>query len=385
MATIGIMSMHRIFNYGSTLQAYALRRLLEKVTRDDNVSFVDYAPGRPLVSDPSEMTGATVARALVKARKYGSVDARLKDKLRFLNHKRRYGARYLSLIGVTSERNYSLDLDLEVIGSDEVFNCVQSNANVGFSPDLFGIDSPARSVVSYAASFGNTTLDKINKAGVRTEVAHGLASFSSISVRDENSAQIVGELLGSESPAIHLDPTLVCDLMHLRSLIPEERPVAYPYMIVYGYSGRLDDQENQAIRRYADRRGLQVLALGGLQTCADRFVDCNPFELLAYFRDAEAVVTDTFHGSIFSIINEVPFASLVRKSSVHGYGNEEKLSFLLRKLDLQRRVVTDINELETIMDFPVDFGPVREILDSERVRTLDYLTEVCRAAGILGE
>ena len=79
---------------------------------------------------------------------------------------------------------------------------------------------------------------------------------------------------------------------------------------------------------------MKVYAIGGIQKCADRFVDCSPFEVLAYFRNAEEVITDTFHGSIFSVITHRPFTTLIRKSVGNSYGNEEKLSDLLERLDL---------------------------------------------------
>lgn len=378
MTSIGIMSMQRIYNYGSSLQGYALRRLLEEVSEGVDVSYLDYTPGEPLIKDSSGGTATGASRAIAKIREYGAVDARLADKLRFFRHKRRYGAKYYPLVGIRPEKNHRTDVDLQVIGSDEVFNCVQSNVNVGFSRDLFGIGSEARRVISYAGSFGNTTLRKIDDAGVREDVARGLRSFAAISVRDENSANIVAQLLGIEAPPVHLDPTLVYDLMGAEQSVPKQRVRDDKYMVVYGYSGRFSREENQAVRRYADSHGLRVLAFGGLQESADEFVDCSPFELLAYFRDAEAVVTDTFHGTIFAVINEVPFATIVRRSAGHGYGNEEKLGFLLDTLGLPGRSVKSSSEISSLLDAPIDYAPVRAVREHERKRSLEYLANAVR-------
>lgn len=51
-----------------------------------------------------------------------------------------------------------------------------------------------------------------------------------------------------------------------------------------------------------------------MQSGADKFIDCSPFEVLAYFKNAQEVITDTFHGSIFSVITHRPFTTLVPKS-----------------------------------------------------------------------
>jgi hypothetical protein len=279
------------------------------------------------------------------------------------------------MLGISTERNRDLDLDLQVIGSDEVFNCVQSNANVGYARDLFGYRSPARRIVSYAGSFGNTTLEKIDAAGIRGELIEDFARFTAISVRDRNSREIIEALTG-RAPSIHLDPTLVYDFAIDETRIPVDRQASGKYVIVYGYSGRFSNAENAAIRHYAERIGAKVLAFGGLQASADEFIDCDPFTLLAYFRDAEAVITDTFHGTIFSIVNEVPFASIVRASTGNGYGNQEKLGFLLEILGLSDRALRPDGDLTALMTEPINFAAVRDIRERERERTTTYLSSV---------
>lgn len=365
--------MQRIFNYGSSLQAYALRRLIEGLAEDISVSFVDYRPGEILVKEdgPSAATSG-FGRALSKVREYNAVDAPLSHKLRFFNHKRTYARRYLPMIGLTAQPNHDLDLDVLVIGSDEVFNCVQSNTNVGYSRDLFGHDSPARRTVSYAGSFGNTTLEKIDAFGIRADLEEDFARFASISVRDQNSARIVEQLTGRQ-PDLNVDPVLAYDFMRLEPRIPRDRQYDGKYIVVYGYSGRLNHDENEVLKRYARGIGAKILCFGGVQECGDRFIDCDPFELLAYFRDAEAVITDTFHGTIFAIINNRPFGAIIRSSVGHGYGNEEKLGFLLELFGLSSQRVTQMRDIAEILDNPVDYRAVSQTLAEERVRALEYL------------
>lgn len=374
MTSIGIMSMQRIRNYGSTLQAYALRRLILGVADDAVVSFVDYRPGDVLVKD--QECGARTSRlhrTLAKVSDYNSVDAKIVDRVRFLNHKRTYVNRYLPPAGIPAQPNYDQDVDVLVIGSDEVFNCVQANTNVGYARDLFGHSSPARKIVSYAASFGNTTMAKIDEFGIRKDLEEDFDRFAAISVRDRNSADIVEALTG-ERPVINVDPALAFDYMRLESKIPSRRQHADKYILVYGYSGRLDDVENAALKRYAQGIGAKILCIGGVQGCCDRFVDCSPFELLAYFRDAEAIVTDTFHGTIFSMINAKPFGTIIRRSTGHNYGNEQKLGFLLETFDLGCRRVTDLTGIGDLLSTPIDAGSVDQKLAHERTSTLQYLT-----------
>lgn len=365
--------MQRIFNYGSTLQAYGLRRLIEKVDQNSEVRFVDYRPGSPLITDSTRAgTPSRLGRTISKVREYGRVDAPMSDRIRFFNHKRSYASRNFPAVGIPLVPDYDLRLDLQVIGSDEVFNCVQSNTNVGYSRDLFGHDSPARRLISYAASFGNTTLEKIERYNIASDLRADLAGFDHISVRDNNSARIIEALTG-EAPTLNVDPVLAYDFMASEHDVPSTRLHDGRYLIVYGYSGRLSAEENALIRKFANQRGLRVLAFGGAQASADRFIDCNAFELLAWFRDAEAVITDTFHGTIFAMINQRPFATIVRRSSGHGYGNEEKLTHLLSTFGLPQRATTDLAALDHIFEVPLDTGAIQRTLDIERQRTINYL------------
>lgn len=343
---VGILSMQRIYNYGSFLQAYGLKSVLESLGCD--VQFVDYEPGACLVESPASKTG--LARKVDKALEVFRCDASLKDKLSFIRHKRTYAERFYPMLGLTEQPNLDPGLDLLVIGSDEVFNCVQDNANVGFTPALFGQGYRARRKIAYAASFGNTTLEKLDRYGKRDEVAGYLRELDAVSARDANTGSIAKALTGVE-PAYNLDPVLAYDYLRLCDRIPEKVDEK-GYMVLYGYSGRLTKDECAAARAYADARGLKVLNIGGVQGCCDRFVDCSPFEVLAYFKNAEAVVTDTFHGTIFSTVCHTPFAAFVRGT---GYGNSEKLTDLLRRLGLEGRVATSAGSLAEVLDMPVNW------------------------------
>ncbi len=370
---IGIMSMHRIFNYGSFLQGYALKNLLGSFRQDATVKFIDYRPGRPLV-DSQEGSPNGLGRIVQKISEYNKVDASLLDKIRFFNHKRNYARRNFPVLGLPEKPDYDYEVELQVIGSDEVFNCVQANANVGYSPDLFGRGSPARRLISYAGSFGNTTIEKLRRHGLIEKLAEDFSRFDDISVRDENSRSIIHELTG-RLPSLNVDPVLAFDYMRECPQIPPQRILRDPYLVVYGYSGRFSREENDSIRAYARSKGLKVICVGGVQGCCDRFVDCTPFEVLALFRDAESIVTDTFHGTIFSIINEKPFITVIRRSHGGGYGNEEKLHYLLKSLKLEQCGTFDLTRanIHGTLGGNFDYKPTNDLLSSARSGARSYL------------
>lgn len=368
MKKVGIMSMQRIANYGSFLQAYALKQLIEEL--DCKVEFVDYHVGAPIITENADSKNK-FARKIEKGLETFQYQAPLSHKLSFIRYKQSFSKKYMPLLGITDEMNYNPTLDCLVIGSDEVFNCIQKNSNVGYSPELFGKNNHAKRLITYAASFGNTTLEKLEKYKKADEIAALLKKFDAISVRDANSGVIVKKFTGKE-PVYNLDPVLTYDYMNCCNNIPQIQ-ADEKYLILYAYAGRISNDEAGWIAAYAKKKNLKVYAIGGIQKCADRFVDCSPFEVLAYFKNAEEVITDTFHGSIFSVITHRTFTTLIRKSVGDSYGNEEKLSDLLRRLGLANRMTTKVEDAENINEKAIDYTKVDELLKTHREVTKEYL------------
>lgn len=362
--------MQRIANYGSFLQAYALKQLVQELGHE--VEFVDYHVGAPAVKDDADNENKYI-RKIEKGVETFRYNAPFAHKLAFIQYKRSFGRKYMTMLGVTNEMNYNPQLDCLIIGSDEVFNCIQKNANVGYSLELFGKDNRAKRLITYAASFGNTTMEKLEQFGKTEEIGNYLKTFDAISVRDKNSGEIVERLTGRKA-VYHLDPVLTYDYMYCCDQVPQISTTE-KYMILYAYSGRISDQEADWISVYAKKKKLKVYAIGGIQKCADRFIDCSPFEVLAYFKNAEEVVTDTFHGSIFSVLTHRPFTTLVRKSVGNSYGNEEKLTDLLERLGLTNRSTTVISDAEEINHNLIDYEKVVELLKQNRENAKIYLSE----------
>lgn len=363
MYKVGILSMQRILNYGSFLQAYCLKKMLEDLNCE--IEYVDYHPGKCLKQARGENE---LVRKILKVLELFRYKASLQEKIRYILFKKKFAANYHPYLGINKTRNYTPELDLLVIGSDEVFNCSQDDTRVGFSPELFGEGNRAKRMISYAASFGNTTLEKLEYYKVKTLVAGYLSKFDAVSIRDANSGFIYKTLTGEE-PVYNLDPVLAYNFLGKCSDIPFTVPESR-YMILYGYSGRFSHEECNAIREYAKRENVQVFCIGGIQDCCDKFIDCSPFQVITYFQHAEAVITDTFHGTIISIITHQNFVSLVRNS---GYGNAEKLTDLLKRLCLNDRIIHNMDKLTQMLALPIQYEETDLIIQVEREKTYNYL------------
>ena len=241
---IGIMSMQRVENYGSFLQAYGLKKEIEKLGH--TVQFVDYQV-EPASISPQSKTGFSDSR-FCKAVHMLSPNYRqwrkkqMKMNNTFQEFINAYKDQYLSELNVKKEYNLTPELDALVIGSDEVFNCTQSGSRVGFSRQLFGKDNKAKRLISYAASFGSTTYEKLKQYHIDQEVADLLLQFDSISVRDENSKEII-EKLCNISPQCHIDPVLLYDFPEVDDISVSLKN----YIVVYAYADRIKGEEAEAI------------------------------------------------------------------------------------------------------------------------------------------
>lgn len=363
--------MQRIENYGSFLQAYSLKQMLEELGYE--VCFVDYEIEPCIVHPmsapvPKRSIPYRVVRKLFHLAK-GMVETLTgertrREKLESMCLRVNY-PRYLTELGVTNERMENIPVDVLVIGSDEVFNCLQTNPAVGYSKQLFGENVSAERVITYGASAGFTTVSGLKEAGIQDEVARMLQNnFSCFSVRDGNTYELIHQLTGV-IPQLHLDPVLVADFS--KQIV--EKNDMRQYVVVYSYENRMQDllDEAEAIQTFAHNHGLKTVSIGNFQSWTDIKLEASPFELLGYIKNADYVVTDTFHGTIFSIILKKQFATLIRSS------NQQKLRDLLGRFGLQNRQVICLEDMEAILTTPVCFEQYEAIRIAERKRSLEYL------------
>ena len=288
---VGIMSMQRIVNYGSFLQAYGLMKLIQQLGHD--VEFVDYHPGESILKKTHSISVFGYPKKIVRFLRHRTTRKK-RNFYRKANSFNYIYNEFLPLLGVTDEKNYDYSCDVLVIGSDEVFNCLQ-DAPVGFSPELFGYNCNAKRCISYAASFGTTTLEKLKEYGKNEEIGEYLSNLDSISVRDQNSESIIRSLC-NKSVDMNLDPVL---MYGFESEVPEISEK--DYIIVYAYRGRISKEEGKYIKRFAKEKNKRLIALGGVQDFCDEYFIGNPFEILGYIKSADYIVTDTFHGAVFSL------------------------------------------------------------------------------------
>lgn len=353
---IGILSMQHVRNYGSFLQAYALKTTLESFGHQ--CEFVDIEPGHQLPGLERNMK-YLVGMAFKRYFNWNAIVSSLgRMKYQKLYYER-FDREYLPELGV--HKHTFDDYDLVVIGSDEVFNFNQ-HASYGFTTQLYGDVKNAKKVISYAGSFGTTTIDVIDKFGVRDLLTQAMSKMAAISVRDTNSFEVVKSLLGME-PSFNIDPVLMFDYQKYA-----REPKKKDYIIVYSYPNRIKGKEEiEAIKRFAKEKGKKLISICFYFPWCDDTVIPHPFEVLGYMKNADYVITDTFHGCVMSMKFNKRFVALVRDS------NRQKMSSLLNQFGLGGRMCEEFGDLNQRMDNVIDYASVNEIIAKETEKSLTYL------------
>ena len=249
------------------------------------------------------------------------------------------------------------ELNGVVVGSDEVFAL-----HTGPTPAFFGHALPSKKVFAYGGCFGPTTIEEVDKWHCRAFVASGLGSMCGLGMRDQNSICIANELTGKQAE-------LVCDPVILygykKEIEGKKRPMREPYLVVYAYDNKFDDQ-SEVIKDYAHRNGLKIVSPGFIQKWVDVNANVDPVDLLNWFQHAECVVTNTFHGCVMSIITG-------REMAVKMRGNANKLFNLMREYKIEERVFGEEKSLDDVFAQKVDWSVVDEQIKERRAASMDYL------------
>lgn len=357
---VGILSMQRVHNYGSFLQAFSLKIQLEKLGHD--VFFIDIEPGKQIVESVS---GNRKRIVFIKKHfdKYFCKRIEHYFFYKIMNRVHKSDCeKYLKINKVLPQGE---NFDVVIIGSDEVFNAA-CPSSWGFTTQLFGNIKNAHSIITYAASCGQTDYKSVVEYGIIDDIRHALKNVKGISVRDENTANFIWKITGV-SPRRHVDPVFLSDFDAYIQPIRKRKP----FLLVYSYPNRINEEsEIDAIKCFAKDNNLEIVCVGMFQKWCNKNIVANAFELLSYVKDAKYVITDTFHGTVFSIKYNKKFAVLIRDS------NSNKLTSLLEDFGLESCAVNSCNSIEQILKREIKFDEINNRIKDERNKALAYFKNV---------
>ena len=357
---VGILSMQRVINYGSFLQAYALKQLLLQNGADE-VYFIDIEKGRELPGFEYSKNQSKwhKLKRLLQIIFTGLLFQKIRDR-KFTKRLKKSIEDCFPILEL--DKPAPKEFDLVVIGSDEVFNCCQP-APWGYTLQLYGKVLNAKKVVSYAGSFGHTRYEQLTQLGIDKEIGETMKTMAAISVRDQNSYDIVEKLTGIKAE-MHLDPVLIYG--YEKEMV-EKNTISQKYIAIYSYKGIKDEGEVEPIRMFANRNGLKIVSLCCFYSWCDEVVVESPMQVLKWIHNAEYIITDSFHGTILSILAKKRFCTIIRNV------NSIKLRHLLALLGLDHRIAESSNEIPAILLHAISYANINIMLKKNRMQSISYL------------
>lgn len=337
-------------NMGNRLQNYAVQEILKK--RGMQVETIDnpYC-GREVVTLKHTIKLCITGRALpslFQKRREGFY--RFNEKhIQMTKDKWEFGKAPKAVSG---------QYDYFVCGSDQIWNphfkFISDNEYLTFA-------RPEQKV-AFAASFGVSEMNEEQLERLRERIH----DFKAISVREDAGAVLV-EKACQRTAEVLLDPTMMLSKEEWLSIA--ECPKFMPkkkYILTYFLGKRLPETE-QRLREYAKERDLEIVNLWDVKY--KKYFLATPEEFIYLIAHCELMCTDSFHGSVFSVLTGVPFVVQVRKDKAQNMNS--RLETLLSKLKLSNRFMKEGMTPEEV--FSVDYTEASKIIEEEHKVTEEFL------------
>ncbi len=273
----------------------------------------------------------------------------------------------------------SLSYSAVMVGSDQVWGPLSLYSR--FYNLLFVDDSIPK--FSYASSFGVSSIFEWQKKGVREY----LSRMDYIGVREDRGKQIVEELSSREARVV-LDPTMLLTKKEWESHIDEKRcVVGEPYILCYVLGEREDVRKDiKSIREKLNTKIVNLPHIDNYHKVDDGLgdidmYDVDPFDFIRLIRDAEYVITDSFHGTVFSLLMHKKFLTYYRQKPQEKGSTHSRIDSLLGSLGLKSRIAKGSERLCETLLTDIDYEFVDNKLQEMRDDSLRFLEQCLSLQG----
>ena len=351
---IGILTHHRVNNYGAFLQCWALQEKLKALFPNDEVFVIDYAIAK---QDIINLGG--FFRFYPQAETPVSWLHKISQPQIFAAARKKY--LHMTKTVRNAQQINALGLDCIVIGSDEVWNYHDPK---GFSMVKYSEGLTCKRIVAYAPSTG-----KASGADAPEQIKAAMHGFTAVSARDQGAQTLCKDALGVE-PQLVCDPTFLTETPKIDSG-KIRKLTEKPYVLFY-YCNGIPKELKESIVRSAREKGLEVLGAGEYDRLYSAIsVRLTPFEWAELFRRASYVYTGTFHGVVFSILNRKDFRVYASIDS-----RVRKIAALLAQFGIGDRSLTAEQRFDP--EDKIDYGAVYRYIETLRAGSSDYLRQAVR-------
>lgn len=357
---IGIITYHCSYNYGAQLQAYALCKFLRNQGYDAEI-----------IDCNTIGKGAIFSWSFVSLR--SAIGSLRNNILSLVSERKRHRLfdEFAQQMIKHSESCYSKaelnevckKYDYIITGSDQVWHPMICEGNTIFFLDL-PIDNSRK--IAYAPSFGVSDYTSIEVAKYMPLIAQ----IGHLSVREEAGKKMIRKYIGRDVPVV-LDPTLLLDRRDWDIIA---KPSKYTKYLLY--FSILDEPigTDQMVRDIAYAKGLRIVRIGTVRDITKHsFINARangPQQFLGLIREADFIVTTSFHGCVFSILYRKQFLCVLNDND-----RNSRMETLLGNLGLEERIVRNVNAWKSKSIPHINYDVVTPILGEQINKSIQFLKE----------
>ena len=372
MKKIGIITVHRLPNWGSALQGYALQKVVE------SLGFVCECINYSYPNHWHEERGSWKRRIPpLKTRILRILGLRapslqqLVDK--FVDSEIKESREYNTFDDI---HNDSPEYDIYMSGSDQIWNWKTMCADPTYLLDFAPKD---KLKIAYSSSFSVNYIPE-NLKGM---YAKCLSEYKSLSVRESNGSRIIKELIGKDAPVV-LDPTLLLNNKQWRELASKARwkqgmPEKYILSYMLGYTFNPKPAMTALLHRLQKRYQCPVIMLGSPNDMFDGEIfqmsksqGIGVYEFLWLVSHASVVASSSFHGSAFAVNMGVPLLALVEKVDQE----DDRIPSFLSSVGLSDNLVTINTDFDNLdKDGSYDVESAQKKLDMQRSKSIQFIKD----------
>lgn len=262
-----------------------------------------------------------------------------------------------------------------VIGSDQLW--LPSNIEADYYTLNWVPDEVKK--ISYATSFGTSFLPE----KLQGKAKDFLQRFQFLSVREHTGKEMIREYAGLEIPVV-CDPTILFTGEEWKAIQQEEPLITGNYILCYFLGNNKEDRD--FAKRLRKETGCKIVALLHLDEfikADEAYADETPFavgpgELLNLIRCASYIVTDSFHGSVFSMLYGKTFFTSQRVRKKGLLNTNSRIESLMQLSGITGRLITGNEDVRECLERKIDYKTVHENLARERAAGREYLIEALR-------
>ncbi len=359
MGKIGILTYHRAINYGALLQVYALQHIIQKLSAECII--IDYRNNK-LENRHKKMSlsNCKCLKDYIRFFLIGKAHNKKFDKFREFSKKHLRISK--PCYNKDNLETISSEFDKIICGSDQVWNHNINDFDKAYYLDFINSSSKK---YAFSASFGYKKI----KDEYKSEYKNLLNDYNMISVREKHAANIIEELIGTR-PEVVLDPTMLIKKDEWIKLANDYK-YSSKYILIYAYSGT---HIMNLAKNIAKKTGFKIVMIKNhylprLNIKYEKTV--GPRDFLGIFKNAEYILTNSFHGTIFSInLNKEFFTELLPEPS----NVNSRLEHVMELFGLKNRLITNNNP--EIINIKINYENLNKKLDKERNKSINFLQQI---------